>query len=501
MMREPVTFVNCTCWVSPGSLVHAVAIEGGRVDAVGEAALGRGRRVDLQGRTVLPGLIDAHCHLTSSAARRLRVDLSSCASLEEVLEGLRTWRATHPDEAWIRGWGWDHHRWRPSRLPSREDLDRAVPDRPVWCSRRDGHSAVLNSVALELLGVSPGASPDLLPVDAEGTPTGIVRETLMDDLASRLPPVSVSDHSRALREEARALYALGITGVHTVERARGIELLSLVGEELLLRTYIMAEGLAPDEVRQTPACRIGGFKLFVDGSLGSGTAWMRTDGGAVGVPVTTGCHLRERVEEALDHGLDPCVHAIGDLAVHEVAEVFRPLMRRYPSRVFRIEHAQHVDEADIPLLVGDNLFLSVQPCHLLNDRHLVDALPRRPTRRDFAFFTLASAGARLLLGTDFPIEPSDPWRNMAAALQRCAEGEEPWRPHERLGWDAVLAGYTASPAVAARWHDVGTLRPGASADLIVVEEDPSRAPPWHQRVCLTIVAGRVVHTDGSIDLP
>ncbi|MCU0611765.1 MAG: amidohydrolase [Candidatus Eisenbacteria bacterium] len=506
MTAKKLVFAGCRCWTGQDSSpASAIAVDRGTIAAVGaQATMPPWPQVDLGGRTVMPGLVDSHCHLTSAATRRLRVGLAACVSLDHVLRDVCAWGASHQGDEWIRGWGWDQHRWVAPTLPSRHDLDRVVRDRPVWLARRDGHSAWLNTLAMERLGAPESAPADLLPLDADGSPVGIVRETLMDDLALRLPAHPENVHARVVMEEQDHLLSEGIVGVHTVERARGIGVLNRVaaGNDLRLRIYVMAEAIQPEECLQ-PDVPIspGGFKLFVDGSLGSGTAWMLGDDGTTGTPVTTGAELAGKVQAALEHGLDPCVHAIGDRAVREVADVFEGRRVSHPERFFRIEHVQHLDASDLSRLIGPNLLLSVQPCHLLSDRPVVAALPARPGRLDFAFGTMLAAGGNLLMGTDFPIEPSDPWRNIAAALERCDEGERPWHGEERLAWPAVLRAYSAAPSRMARWGRTGVLAPGFAADLLVVERDPGVAAPWHQRVCLTMIGGDPVYSDGSIDLP
>lgn len=505
MTHGRVVFTGCTCWSGalPHAPTHALAIEAGRVQGLGDAALASGgRRLDLKGRTILPGLIDSHCHLTAAASHRLRVGLGTCASLEAAVDAVARWALAHPEDEWIRGWGWDHWAWERPALPSRLDLDRVIPDRPVWLTRRDGHSAWLNTAAMERLGLPSSAPADLLPLDEHDVPRGIVRETLMDDLAAMLPPYPLDLHAHVVRDEEAHLLSEGIVGVHTVERTRGIDVLRHAAEHggLRIRLYVMAEGVAPEEAAThglipSPAA----FKLFVDGSLGSGTAWMcGTSGATTGTPVTAGEELDGKVHGALDHRLDVCAHAIGDRAVREVLDVFERYRDSYPDRVFRIEHAQHVNRPDMPRLAG--LFLSIQPCHLLSDRPMIARLPSRDDRRDYAYGSMARAGAHLLMGTDFPIEPSDPWRNIAAAMDRCGEGEDPWLPEERLSWPTVLEAYTRMPARAARWAGMGTLTPGSPANLIVVERDPGRQAPWHQHVCLTMVGGAVAFSDGSIDV-
>jgi len=290
-----------------------------------------------------------------------------------------------------------------------------------------------------------------------------------------------------------------------MERSNGLRILGRLASrgQLGLKTYLAAEGVPAQELKE----RVfdvypQGFKLFADGSLGSGTAWMTEPGSSEtsGIAITVGAELDAQVRLALDLGLDPCVHAIGNRAVREVLDVFTPYYERYPSRKFRIEHAQHIDAADMERVGIGNLALSVQPCHLLSDVRVLEDFSSSGDRLDYAYKTMINRGATLLMGTDLPIEPADPWRNISAAMERCEEGGRPWSPGERLDFEDVLLAYTSAPAEAAGWSESGTLTPGKEASFVVVEKDPASGPPWGQKVVLTVSKGEVLFSDGTLHL-
>ena len=504
---ERVVLCDCEVRTADPSIpeADALAVAGGVVCAVGPEALQKPkgwRRLSLEGRTVMPGLVDCHVHLVSTAERRLTLALGDAECLQDALAAVGKWAEEHPDDEWIVGRGWDHHIWRRPVLPTCGDLDSVVADRPVYLTRKDGHSAWVNSAALKRVRIPDDTSAELFPRDKRGAPLGIVRETLMGAFSGVLPEPDDERVVQALAQEQEHLWSLGIVGVHAMEGARGVRILGKLADsgQLQLKLYLVTGGL-PEDLRATSSrLRPQGFKIFVDGSLGSGTAWMLEpdQSGSTGVAVLGGDELRAQVAEAIRLGLDPCVHAIGDRAVREVLDAFDPLMKGHPERFFRIEHAQFIDPADMTRVGAANLALSIQPCHVLDDQHIMDRVAPNPGYLAYAYASMAANGATLLMGTDSPVEPLDPWRNMAAAMERAEEGASPWHPEERLGWDEVLDAYTAAPARVGGWRNAGTLSPGKEATLVVVERDPALGPPWRQKVCLTAIEGRVVHSDGSV---
>jgi predicted amidohydrolase YtcJ len=295
-------------------------------------------------------------------------------------------------------------------------------------------------------------------------------------------------------------------GVHSIERKQGLELLEEFNrrKQLGLRLYVSADGFMADEwAAWQGEVRPQGMKWYADGALGSHTAWLLSPDqhGTTGVPVMQGAALRTVVEEALELGLNPETHAIGDRAVREVLDIYEPLLPNHPSQFFRIEHVQHIDKSDLGRLRHANLLLSVQPCHLLSDQEALASVPHNPNRLDYAYRSMLTHGATLILGTDFPIEPADPWRNMRVAMDRCDRGDESIDPHECLSWPQVLSAYTRLPAQSAGWHETGQLMPGRKADLVIVRHDPLSAPAWEQQVELTMHDGRIMHSSGGIDFP
>ncbi len=487
----------------------ALAIDGGVVVALGSDEtrhLAGWPEISLEGLTVMPGLVDAHCHLVGAATRRLRLTLDQAKSLAEVIAAMEQWIADHPKGEWIMGTGWDEMRWEIPTLPTRFDLDHVTRGKPAFLLRRDGHSALVNSVAMKKLRIDETISDDLLPKDAEGRSVGIIRENLLDEISCRLPSLSEEDVVKAIAEEQRALWAMGIVGVHTLETARRWAALNTLFEQgkLGLKVYLCAEQMSIEEIEESPfVLRPQGFKLFADGSLGSHTVLMLKpdSSGSSGVVVTDVPTMRSKVDQALQHELDVLIHAIGDRAVRNALNSFQGKLEEFPHQYFRIEHAQLVQPHDLARMAAPNLAVSIQPCHLLSDRPLAERLWTGRTRWAYAYRSMQKCGATLLLGTDFPIEPADPWRNMAAAMERRSKGGTSWNPDECLDWETVLVAYTAAPARLARWFSSGTLLPGMEANLVVVEKDPAKGAPWDQRVLLTMSAGREVFSDGSLSLP
>jgi predicted amidohydrolase YtcJ len=508
--EKGIVFTDCTVWLGDGSPMptDSLALKGERVAAVGPAALVQPiswPRISLNGSTILPGLIDSHVHLTTAAKKRTQLSLETCSSASDVLQVLKGWADSHGHDAWIVGSGWDDSGWKEAGVLSRHVLDSIVPERPVALVRRDRHSAVLNSEALKRVDAAEGASSALAPRDETGDLLGIVREGLLDEVFKHVPRIPRERFLEALSEEQRHLWSLGITGVHSVERMPSAELLEEFSTQnkLGLRLYVAGEGSsARDWASLTRQVRVQGMKWYADGSLGSETAWMLSPNGTTaGLPLMRGADLSAAVAEALQAGLNPHVHAIGDGAVHEVLDVYEPLLSHHPLRSFRIEHVQHISKSDLTRLKHSNLILSVQPCHLLSDQNAMARVPRNPGRLDYAYHSMLQHGATLIFGTDLPIEPANPWRNIGAAMVRCEDGGAPIDVNETVDWHNVLSAYTRLPAHVAGWHETGQLTPGRHADLVIVRHDPSAEPTTEQEVEITMFKGRVVHSSGSIQFP
>ena len=448
----------------------------GRILAVGKtarAAAGRAQVVRLSGRA-WPGLIDAHIHLEGLAGRHLTLDLAGTASLDETLARIRSWSEPLPPAAWVVGAGWYNDAWPNPAFPTRSQLDKAAGGRPAFLRRKDGHSAWVSSAALKLAGVVE--------------PTGILRESAMHPVAALIPQPSEAVLDDAMSHALNELVALGLTGVHSMDTAKGFgswQRLRNRGKLPLRITYNLPAADLPHAERIGVSSgwgdewlRVWGVKAFLDGSLGSRTAEM-LDGS--GTQVLSQKDLVDLVERCARAGLNLCLHAIGDGAVRRALDALAPHRNTGPRWRPRIEHAQCVNPKDMKRFARSGVIASMQPIHAVADRELADELWPAVTRHSYAWGALDRAGARLAFGSDAPVETADPLAGLEAATAWRRKAK--WHPELAVSQASARRAYTAGAAYAVGMEkDLGTLRSGKLCDMTVIDEG---------RVVATIVAGRV----------
>jgi hypothetical protein len=491
--------------------VHGAMVfnEEGRIEAVGAAetlaeAYPGAAVVDLGGRTVLPGLIDSHAHLAGLAQSFTRANLVGARSKAEALDRLREFGAGLPDGAWLLGRGWDQNDWPEPVFPSRQDLDAAFPDRPVWLRRVDGHAGWANSRALaevdrDLAG-DWQEEGGYIHRDEAGEPTGIFIDKAMDWVERAVPPDAPELMSRALDMATAAMVRQGLTGVH--EAGTSLELMELfrakiAAGELPVRIYAMADGL--NEALEW-LCENGPYedasglltmrsvKLYADGALGSRGAALLADysddPGNRGLMFMDGPTLDEQLRTVLGCGLQVGVHAIGDRANREVLDALERVMPEFPGNPgrHRLEHAQILDPADIPRFAELGVIAAMQPTHATSDMYWAgERLGEERLAGAYAWHSLAEHGAHLALGSDFPVEAVNPMLGIYAAVTRQdLEGwpEGGWLPEQRMTREEALRGFTIEAARAGFMEDaVGTLEPGKYADFIVLDRDIMSVPP------------------------
>lgn len=515
---------------------QAVAIRDGRIYAVGsigrvQAAVAglRGEVINLQGRAVTPALTDAHVHITLHGLARQEVRLSGMSSLEEALRAIADRSARLPPGAWLRGSGWDHAAWG-RRWPTRTDLDQACPDRPAMLMRKDGHSLWVNSVVLRLAGIT-AATPDppggMIQRDRNGEPTGILIERAMDLALAVAPPPTEAERLAALQDALREALSYGIASIHVPpgpdhalasETLRDLQTLRARGA-LRVRCLIhlaqphleAAINLGLYSGFGDHWLRIGGVKLFADGSLGSESAEMlapyegrRHSGIATMAPE----ELDATIRRANAHGIAVAVHAIGDAANRRVLDALeraatdrRALGDAAPPLLLpnRIEHVQVLHPNDVERLARLGVIASMQPVHATSDMELAEALWGSRCALAYAWRSLRDTGATLAFGSDAPVETLNPWMGVHAAVTRQRVNGHPeggWRPEQRLNVTEALEAYCIGPALASGEADVkGRIAPGMLADLAVLTGDPFRSKPAELHAitaAMTLVGGEVV---------
>lgn len=467
------------------------------------------RVIDGHGRTLLPGLIDAHGHLFGLGLGLLSLDLTGTTSIGDLQQRLRTYAAANPGTGWIQGRGWNQEEWPGKRFPTSADLDAAVSGRPVWLERVDGHASVGNSAALKAAGITAAI---------QAPSGGRIENGMFVDAASGLverhiPPPTPALLARALAAAQLKMLESGLTAMADMGTdATGWKLLRTTGARGGLKVRVMSYASDIDTltalrmVRPTPwlfgdRLRMGGVKLYADGALGSRGAWLKADykdAPGRGLPLLTPAQLRARVEIASLRGFQVAVHAIGDAANAAVLETYDLLGSDNGDKRWRIEHAQIVDVADLPKFALFKVIASMQPVHETSDWRMAQArVGEARLGGAYAWRTLLTSNARLAFGSDFPVESPNPFPGLAAAVYREDAAGEPaggWHPGEKLTFGLALRGFTRDAAFAGFADGrFGSLEPGQWADFILVDRDVTTAGSKALRetqVLQTWVAGK-----------
>jgi hypothetical protein len=499
----------------PGLEGESLWWQDGRIRGVGSAAEMEQvaphhvPRMELAEALVTPGLVDGHTHLAMWALNRRRVELAGLSTREEVIARVA---AARPLQGWIIGQGWDANAW-PSP-PDRLALDR-VQQGPVYLDSLDVHAAWLNSAALAKAAITRDA-PDpfggRIVRDANGDPTGLLLERAVELVTPFLPEPPAQALEEALRDAQAEAHRLGITGIHDVESMAVLDVfrrLDVSGDLRLRVLFHPPVGALPRLIaggarsgQGSEWLMLGGVKIFLDGSLGSRTAWMLEPYAGTrdrGIPITGEEEVRDAMTSAAAAGIATTVHAIGDAAVRRALELLSAVPRL--SIPHRIEHFQCVHPLDLDRAPRTGIVLSMQPAHLLTDIDLVDRHWGDRGRGAYAFRSLLQRGARLVFGSDVPVASLDPRAGIYAALERKGFNGAPaggWRPEEKIGFSEAVAGYTVAPAHAAGvGHRRGVLAPGFDADLVAWEVDPTAewgdGEAFRQgHAVLTVVGGETV---------
>lgn len=515
-------------------VVEAVAVSGGKVIATGSSreiyglAGNHTRIIDLEGRFAMPGFNDAHVHLHNAIVQRLGVDAFGSRSLAEFLGRVADKLEGREPGEWILGRGWDQSLWPEERLPTREDLDRVTTAHPVLVQRADGHSAVLNSRALEMAGFGPDA-PDPpggeIHRDDEGRPTGIITERAIEHVKQRIPRMTLERRKRGLELVIGEALSKGVTSVQddSVRNAdAGWDAFVALQElreagELGLRvtewlpfeaTVEQLEAWRDQGGTDDPWLRTGLLKTNIDGSGGSLTAAMlepySTAPDNRGFLIIEPDRLEAMMVERIGRGFQIGIHTIGDRAARVVLDAFEAALEEAapasPGR-HRIEHAQFVHDDDLPRFAELGIIASMQPSHLLTDMRWAPRIlgPERE-HEGYRWQSFRDSGAVLAFGTDYPVEPIDPMRGLYAAVTREFEDGGPeggWKPEERIDIEAAIDAYTRGAAFGEFEESrKGTLAPGMLADIVILSRDITRASPREildTRVLATIVGGRLVY--------
>lgn len=510
-------------WVRAVACANGLILAVGSDDEVLALAGSQTEVVDVNGRFGMPGFTDAHVHFLQYAQRRQQVSLFGVRDFDEVRRLVATAVADAAPGEWIEGWGWDDNLW--DVVPSAAKIDDIAPDNPVVLARMDMHTWWANSVAMRAANVT-AATPD--PVEAkierdeQGNPTGLFREwNAIDLLQAAMPAPDEAELAAWMADTIAEAHRLGVTAIHDQrvenEGAQSFRVMQRLHREggLALRVH---KHIAADQLAEAATIGLqpgfgderlwlGHMKAFADGAMGSRTALMldayEGEPDNLGVVVTPQQELWELAVAAGDAGFPMSVHAIGDLAVRQVLDVFGEHLGsggRGLTLPHRIEHVQVIHPDDMVKLAQPGIVTSVQPVHLLSDWHVADKVWGARARWTYAFRSLLDAGAHFAFGSDAPVAPFNPMLGVYAAVARQDERGEPaggWYPEERLSMAETLAAYTLGPAkVAGKTAVQGSLTPGKWADVIVLDRnlfEVEAAEILETAVVLTVFNGEVMY--------
>jgi predicted amidohydrolase YtcJ len=504
---------------------QAVAIRDGKFVAVGKdeeikKLIGKDTEVfDLKGKLALPGFNDAHLHFANGGLYLLGIDLRPARDEGEFVRILEEYLQKVPSGEWITGGNWDHENWPSKKHPGKELVDAIAPDRPVLLSRLDGHMALANSLALKLAGISrdtPDPQGGEIVRDVKtGEPTGILRDTAMDLVDKVIPPLSRKKRERAIRAAMRHAQELGVTSIQDNSSADDLaiyqELLRKGELGVRINAWRGAAGWADfQRIGITapfggPFLRLGTVKMFVDGSMGAGTALFfepyADDPGTSGLPIHTRDELEALVVNADRAGLQIAAHAIGDKANAWILDAFAAARAANGARDarHRIEHSQVVREADVARFRDLGITASIQPSHCIDDMRWAEKRIGARVKDAYRFASFLNAGVHLAFGTDWDVEPLDPRLGLYAAVSRelvTGGPEGGWHPGEKLTLAQAIEAYTLGSAYAEFQDRVkGSIQVGKFADAVVMEKDLfqiAQKAILTTQVVMTILNGKVV---------
>jgi len=527
--------VNAKVWTVDKAYptAQAVAVLGDRIIAVGSDAdveVLRGRAtnvIDAGGKLLLPGFNDAHVHFVVSGTRLDQVQLGDATSVQEFTRRIAERAKITPKGQWIEGGDWDETKWSPPNLPTKDVIDPVTRDTPVFLEHHDGHMALANSVAMRLAGVTaqtPDPPGGTIVRDAQGNPTGALKDAARNVVLKVIPPPSHEQRLRAMKRALERAAELGVTSFQDMNDENSDSFLDIRGYgelwqsgELTARVYVAPaisdwEQQAKVGIRHafgSSSLRIGATKGYADGSLGSSTAYFfdpysddPKNSGLLGEQMHPLSQMRDWMTKADAASLQICTHAIGDRAISTVLDLYADLVKANGggNRRFRIEHAQHMAEKDFARFAQLDVIASVQPYQAIDDgRWSEGRIGHDRASRTYAFRTFLNHGVHLAFGTDWPYAPLDPLLTIYAAVTRATlDGKNPngWFPEQKLTVVEAIEAYTMGSAYAEfQEKGKGSITPGKLADMILLSDDILSIDPAKIRdvkVLKTIVGGRLV---------
>ena len=477
--------------------------------------------INLHGKLMLPGFIDAHTHFISGGFYLKGLDLRQAASVQEFRNTLQDYVNKHRGK-WITGGSWDHEAWEVKHLPVKEMIDSFTEDTPVFIERLDKHMGLANSLALKIARITkdtpnpPGG--EIVKDTATGEPTGILKDNAMPLVYKIIPEPEEQEINEAALTALNEAKRNGITGIHDITYKNDLLAYQRLEKEGMLTCRVYTRlpiagfnNLADTGIRYnfgSDKIKLGSLKAFSDGSLGAGTAWFFDNypgESTSGLPadIVLDGRLEKWAFEADRNKLQLSVHAIGDKANSYILDLFKKISEVNPvwDRRFRIEHAQHLRKQDIRRFANLNVIASVQPYHLIDDGVWAEKkLGPNRIKEMYSYKSLLDAGVTLCFGSDWTVAPLNPLLGIYAAVTRCTlDGKNPggWIPEQKVSVKDAIEAYTINNAYAAFEENIkGSIEPGKLADLVVLSEDILTIPPSgikDVKVDMTIFDGEITY--------
>ncbi|MDB5199849.1 MAG: amidohydrolase [Chitinophagaceae bacterium] len=501
---------------------QAFAISNGKIIAVGSTddilkKYSAKELIDAKGQPVYPGFIDAHAHFVSYGQSLFQVDLFGANSWDEVIDKVKKFAAQHPNEAWIRGRGWDQNKFPGKAFPTNEKLNELFPDKPVLLTRVDGHAAIANQKALDIAGVKPGQTLAGGEVETKnGRLTGILVDNATGIIESKVPETTKEDYIKWLTTAEKNCFAVGLTTITDCglmyTDVEGIDRLQKEGK-LNIRLYVM---LSDDPANfshylksgpyKTDKLFVKGFKFYADGALGSRGACLLqpyTDRpNWYGFLLSNKNHYDSMAKILANTDFQMCTHAIGDSGNREILNVYIRALKGKNDKRWRIEHAQVINQNDFNLFGSASIVPSVQPTHATSDMYwAAERLGPERVKGAYAYKQLLQQNGWIPLGTDFPVEDISPFKTFLAAVVRKDANGSPangFQTENALTREETLRGMTIWAAKAGFLEkEVGSIEVGKKADFIILDKDLMKVAEndiLNTKVVMTYVGGKKVYS-------
>lgn len=502
------------------SKATALAVKDGKFALVGDSATvfsqySSDSVINAEGKALYPGLYDAHAHFYGLGQMLDQADLVETQSAEEVVERLKKYQAAHPDRVWIIGRGWDQNDWAVKKFPTKEILDKAFPNNPVYLTRIDGHAAWVNSKALQLGKITAATKVEggAIPLQ-NGQPTGILVDNAMRLARTANPQPTPEEIKNILLKAQEVCFSYGLTNVG--DAGLSPELIDIIDDlqkkgQLKIRLYPMVsisqenvDKMLKKGVYVTDRLNVRSFKIYADGALGSRGACLLQP--YADAPETTGfllmspSELENYIKQIANSDFQANTHCIGDSANRLMLNLYAKYLKGKNDRRWRIEHAQIVDAADVSTFGNFNILPSVQPTHATSDMYWAgERLGKAREKNGYAFRALFQQNGKITFGTDFPVEAVSPFYTFHSAVYRQdAKGfpSDGYQMEGALSREQTLRGMTIWAAYGNfEENKLGSIEVGKAADFIILEKDLMTAPAAQLRdikVWKTFVAGEKV---------